>query len=206
MSADSIMTDTGTIEVTPQSVNTENTALTDEEVRRNTKTLIDFRDNVQGYGISYISDGDLQHANLYQYSQWQKNKLVEAWMPIIAKTGLRISPWVDVLMAEVICTGPLVGLCLQNRKIRLENEQMKKKIVEMQANMSVLQHEYKDARTDSKNAWKVDGNGNFEYTPKGTYIKLNDRNEKPELTPANYTLLCKHNGKELIDKIFNIQL
>ena len=174
--------------------------------KRNTEILVNFRDGLQSFGISIYADGDFKHYDLYQYEQWQKDRLVQAWLPIVQQMGITVSPWLDVIMAEVVCTGPLVGLAFSNRKYRMENERLKK---ELEASRATKESKISDAvisadRPDGKNAWTVDVDGFFHYTNKGTYLKKEGRVLRPKLTPENYEMLCKHNGKEYIDRVFKL--
>lgn len=207
MSVDSAVTEAGSIVTNPVAPGSEDSAvMTDLEARTQTKNLIEFRDGVQSFGISWISEGNLSNAPAYQYKDWQKNKLIDAWTPIVAQYNLKLSPWANVVMTELICTAPLVGLAFQNRKLRLEIEQLKAKFQQTSAfkTAATAAGEYKDARTDSKTSWTIDEDGYFTNTPKGTYIRKTDRSEKPTLTPENYELLVKHNGKEFVDKALKI--
>lgn len=192
---------------TPVATPASNATLSPDQAARNTEILMDARDTIQSFGISYFSDGDLKHANLYSYQDWQKQRLIKAWTPIIQKLNINVTPWLDVIVAEAVCTAPLLGLAAQNRKLRLENEKQAQKIAALQKqNEEYSSIRNKDVRTDNRNAWSVDENGFFKYNAKGNaYIKGADRFEKAELNERNYELLVKHNGKELIDKIFKIQ-
>lgn len=203
MSADSLINEDGTIETKPQPIES-NDGMSDDEARRQTKMLIDFRNSAQSLGISWFSDGDLTNSQAYEYKDWQKNKLVEAWTPIVAQYNLRLSPWANVIMCEMICTGPLVGLAVQNRKLRKQIESLKAQLQKSEEYRKSNEVEFKPVRTDSKTAWTIDQNGYFQYTPKGTYLKKEERNEKPIPTPEAYELLVKHNGKEFVDKALNI--
>ena len=206
MSADSVLSEAGTIETAPSMASHEPVLISMDEAARTTATLIEVRDTIQSFGISFYADGDMKHAPDYSYENWQKEKLIKAYTPIVHRANLTISPWVDVLVAEAICTGPLIALTFKNRNLRLENERMAKKIAELQREKNSPENVYaqKSTRTDGKNVWTVDKSGYFTYTPKNTYIPKEKRTEKPTLTTENYDLLVKHNGKEMIDKIFNV--
>lgn len=203
MSTESVATPEGIV-AAPEPVQTEKPPMSFDEAGRNTEILMEIRDTVQSHGISFFSEGDLSHAQEYAYTDWQKARLIKAWTPIVQKLNLKVSPWLDVLVAEAICTAPMVALAAKNRELRLKNEEMAAKIRRMEKQESQAPRQ-KDVRTDGKNAWSVDENGYFMYTAKGVYIKKQDRREKPELTETNYEMLVKHNGKEHIDKVFKIQ-
>lgn len=206
MSVDSTVVE-NTIVATPQAPTpSQPIGLTPDQAARNTEILMDARDTIQSFGISYFSDGDLKHSNLYAYQDWQKQRLIKAWTPIVQKLNINVTPWLDVIIAESICTAPLVGLAAQNRKLRLENEKQAKRIAELQAKETEhLGSRNRDVRTDNKNAWSIDENGFFKYNAKGNqYLKKDDRHEKVQLTDANYTMLVKHNGEELVNKVFKI--
>lgn len=209
MSVDSSIIEGGGIVTNPVSPGaSEDAAMTDIQARAQTKTLIEFRDGVQSFGISWFSDGNLSNAPMYQYKDWQKNKLIDAWTPIVSEYNLKLSPWANVIMTELICTAPMVGLAFQNRKLRIENEKLKAQLQQSETfrESATAAGDYKDVRTDSKTKWTIDVDGYFTHTPKGNYIGKPERSEKPQPTPENYELLVKHNGKEFVDKALKIQL
>lgn len=203
MSADSVINDDGNIEINTtineQEERTEPVANT--EAKATVKMLIDFRENIQSYIISYISDGNLNESEKYTYQPSQKNKLIEAWTPIIEKYKIRFSPWWNVIISEAICTGPLIALAAKNREYRLEIEKLRNKI----KNENSIEINTNNTRSDTKTAWKVDTNGYYEYSPQRVYIKKEDRTERPVINEETYELLCRHNGKEYIDNIFKIK-
>ncbi|MBS1628835.1 MAG: hypothetical protein JST27_02140 [Bacteroidetes bacterium] len=57
---------------------------------------------------------------------------------------------------------------------------------------------------DSKRMWDIDANGFFTQGAAGKYIPAAQRREKPLLKPEVYEKLCKWNGKEKVDRIFNV--
>lgn len=201
MSVDSTINDNGQIEIDAQ--NYEEETPTDID-NLSVKTFIDFRSDLQAYAISQIADGNFNQADNYKYKDWQKNKLIEAWTPIFQTYKVSFSPWINVIMSEAVCTAPLIGLALQNRKLRIENEKLKKELSKKN-NEDNVQAPAEPDRPDIKTSWKVDEQGYFEFDKNKKYIKKDERKEKPKLTQENYALLCKHNGKENIDKIYNIQ-
>lgn len=201
MSVDSTINDNGQIEIDAQ--NYEEETPTDID-NLSVKTFIDFRSDLQAYAISQIADGNFNESDKYKYKDWQKNKLIEAWTPIFKNYKVTFSPWINVIMSEAVCTAPLVGLAYQNRKLRIENEKLKKELAKLEAQEPRYTPQVEPDRPDTKTGWKVDENGYFEYDIFKKYIKKDNRKEKPKLTRENYELLSKHNGKENIDRIFNI--
>lgn len=182
--------------------------LSESDAMKQTETLMDMRETAQSLALSYIAEGDLSRFEAYKYEPWQKRLLVEAWTPLIQQWGLRVNPFIKILYAEGISTGPIAMLAINNRKQRLRIEEQAQEISRLRNENSSLKTnnivEFK-TRNDAKNLWLVDEAGYFQYTPAGKYIKKDERSEKPDLSPDNYKQLVKYNGKAEIDKIFNIQ-
>lgn len=209
LSADTIVGDDGipNVQIDTTVAANDNPPMDESEAMKHTRTLMDMRETAQSLGLSYIADGSVEYYAKYKYEPWQKNLLIEAWAPLVQSMGLRVNPWIKVLYAEGISTTPLVMLSLNNRKQRIKIQEQAAVIADLQRQNSELRTApvMQDLRADTKNQWKVDTDGFFEYTKAGTYIKIKDRKEKPELTPEGYELLCKHNGKDFIDKTFDIK-
>ncbi len=181
--------------------------MSDKEAWDNTETLFNLRETVQSYGLSYYVDGNFKYANQYDYDPEEKQRLIRAWSRVIGHYHIKVSPWVDVLMTEAVCTGPLVALAYNNRTQRIELDRQREEIQRLRSENERLQSRSAEPelRKDTKTQWKVDENGRFEYTVANTYIPKGSRHDKPELTPESYDLLVKHNGKEHIDKVFSIR-
>lgn len=193
-------------------------AMTEQDAIKHTRTLMDMRETAQALIIAQIADGKMDEYKKYLYSPWQKELLIDAWAPLIQSAGLTVNPWVKVLYAEGVSTGPLVILTAKNRNLRLENEQLKARIRQMKAqesgevkitatpaaNTNIPAPSNLQTRYDIKTYWKVDDNGFFEFNIDKVRIPIPHRKVRPQLTPENYRLLCKHNTKERIDRIFKI--
>lgn len=209
LSADTILDEaSGTIEPHPDAPDMDTgpgaEKMTEQEAKSHTRTLIDMRDTIQSMALAFIGDGNLKQYTLYKYQEWQKQLLEDAYSPLISKMGLKVPMGVKILYAEAVTATPLFALAVQNRKYRLENEELKaqlrrKKQKEAAQKTAVL-------RRDVATLWKIDENGYFtnRNDKKMSYIKAADRNERPGLSDEEYRLLCQHNGKEFVDKVFNI--
>lgn len=185
-----------------------------------TSMLMDVREMAQAVGFAWYSDGfdaiPEKHKQ-YKYSEAQKAMLVDAWAPIIQKSGIKVSPAFKILMVEGMCSGPLFALAHQNRTYRQELEAAKAKIakMEMEKNsetaerVSTATYSPKiDERKDNKNAWKIDAKGLFVFEPDGkstSYLSEDKRKVRPYLA-TDYDQLVKYNGKELVHQVFNIPI
>lgn len=211
LSADSAVNeDTGEVEITttlPEGSGKPD--LTDNEAEVNTEILMSMRESAQAFGLSYYVDGTLKDWEKYKYPTDQKRNLIRAWSRIIQAAGIRVSPWMDVVQAELFATGPIVALAFTSRRQRLTIEKQAAEIARLQKEnaefSSTVNTKAAGIRSDSKAGWKIDEKGFFEFTPAGSYIKKDQRREKAEPTPENYQLLVKHNGKEFTDRALNIQ-
>lgn len=208
LSADTIINeDTGTIEPNPD-VDSETTVtsekMTAEEAKSHTRTLIDMRDTVQSMALAFIGDGNFKQYQLYQYQEWQKRLLEDAYAPLISQYNLKVPMGVKILYAEAVTATPLFALAVQNRKYRLENEELKRQLRKKKQKEAA--QETAVLRRDVATLWKIDENGFFtnRNDKKMTYIKAIDRTERPGLSAEEYALLCKHNSKDFVDKVFNI--
>lgn len=160
-----------------------------------------FRQTIQGLGINFYADGNIKAPEQYYYKPFQFNQLVDAWMPLVQQANIKFPPIFNILAVEAACSGPLLGLMNQNRKMRKQIEAMSRKMAQMEKDVAVAV----SARKPTKTQWKVDKNGYFEYTPANTYIAIEDRTEKPEMTDENYKLLVDANGPDHIHKVFNLK-
>jgi len=181
----------------------EKEPLSDKEAEENTEVLMDIRETVQSYGLSLYIDGTFRHAEDYEYSPEARRKLIKAWSRVIGHYRMRVSPWMGVIMAEGVTTGPMIAAVVKQKR---EIKELRAKVAHYEARErgTGIPHAA-ITRRDTKTHWKVDENGYFEYTESNTYIPKKNRKMKPELTQENYELLCKHNGREYVDSIFNIK-
>ncbi len=180
----------------------EQPPMTEIEAENETAKWMRFRENLQAYGISWYADGSFAGAEKYTYKPHQFNQLVKAWSPVVQRANVRLPPMADIALAELMCTGPLIGLMNQNRKYRKElaaaraqNEQLKQQL-----------SDDLNKRRDAKYLWEIGENeigdyGYFTRTPAGTYLAKDKRTERPKLTPENIELLIKHNGKAAVDRL-----
>jgi hypothetical protein len=193
-------------------------SMDENEALAETRKLMDMRETGQALLISFVADGSAAGYQKYNYEPWQKDLLVRAWAPIIQSKNLRVNPYLQILYAEGISSGPLFVLMFKNRKIRMENEDLRRQVQQLNREKMQMQQATAAAspgnevppprnvqiRSDIKTLWKVDDNGFFMHgTDKArTYIPEPQRKDKPVLTPDNYERLCKHNTKARIDLIF----
>jgi hypothetical protein len=208
-SADSVIQDDGTIEVPPPPKVVEE--LEDKTAATNTAMFMDIREMVQGGLISLFADGSITEWERYKYDEAQKKQLIKAWEPLIKKSGIRVSPWMNVLITEGMCSAPLVALAVQNRKMRQENERLRKEIIAERRKNNVtteMKVPQGSARFNNKNAWKIDENGYFIYKADGkstNYMPQPKRKERPRL-PHDYDMLIKYNDKDFVHKVFMLPL
>lgn len=213
-SADTVLNDETQLpeispEAAPISSGNEKPKISEKDAWDNAETLMTLRETVQSYGLSWYCDGSFKNAEQYEYQPEEKRRLIKAWSKVVGHYNITISPWVDVIVTEAVCTGPLIALAYNNRQQRIELERQREELQRLRRENAELREEKTVSdtptlRRDTKTAWKVDENGFFEYTEAGTYIPKARRVEKPPLTPDAYELLIKHNGKSHVDKVFNI--
>jgi hypothetical protein len=197
--------------------------MSQDEALEETRKLMDMRQTAQSLAISFVADGTVSGYEKYNYKDWQFNLLVKAWAPIIQAKNLKVNPAIQILYAEGISTGPLFVLMFKNRKIRMENEDLRLQVQRLNREKMELQQAAAEGmpgntmtapknvqiRKDIKTLWLVDDNGRFKYstgkdakTHNYRYIPDAERTDKPMLTKDNYTRLCKYNGQNKIDLIF----
>ena len=189
--------------------------ISEQTAHDNTKTLIEIRENLQAFGLSYLSEGNIKGFQDYKYKQWEKDLLIDAWRPIVQNMNITVSPWIKVAYSEAIATTPLVNLAMKNRKLRLQNEQYKAEIEQLKNNLNTEEYEAKimpltsntERNPDNKNAWVIDSEGYYTYNAKGNkYFKKEDRKEKCVINPEILPKLIEVNSKETIEKEFGIEL
>lgn len=193
--------------------------MNEAEAQKEARTLMQMRETAQALGLSYLADGGVEGWEQFKYEPWQMQLLVEAWAPIVQGLNFRVNKYVRVLYAEGIASGPMVMTALKARSHRLENERLKEQLYEMQMQQMPAQRAPDNAimqpaqaakpafdrmNYDSKRMWDVDANGFFTQGADGKYIPQGKRREKPLLKPDIYQRLCKWNGKEKVDRIFNV--
>lgn len=183
--------------------------MSDADADMNTEILMSMRESAQAFGLAYYVEGSVNTWEKYTYPAEQKRNLVRAWSRIIQKANIRVSPWLDVVQAELFATAPLLALAHTSRQQRIKLERQAAEIARLQRENADFANKVSakagGQRSDSKTSWKIDENGYFQYTPAGAYIKQENRKEKPDASAENYQLLVKHNGKEFTDKALNIK-
>ena len=182
-----------------------------------TSMLMDVREMAQAIGLSWYSDGFdaiAEKHKQYKYSEAQKSMLVEAWAPVIQKSGIKVSPALKILMVEGMCSGPLLALAHQNRTYRQELEEAKAKIAKMEMERNnesaaaSATSTVSSNRMDNKNAWTITQDGYFQFGEKGRssdYLSKDKLKDRPNLK-TDYDQLVKWNGKELVHQVFNIPI
>lgn len=182
----------------------ERPPMDESEARKQTVTLMNMRQTLQSYGISWYADGNLRtdSANKYNYTPADFNKLVDAWMPVVQTANLRVPPLFNILIVETVCSGPLVSLMYQNRKVRKQNEAYARENAELKEQLK----KQVSKRPATKTAWLLGSNGAgeygyFQYTPSGVYLKNKERTEKAVLNDENVKLLIAANGEAAIAKL-----
>lgn len=218
-SADTIITETGEeLLPAPETHSAPDADLLPPTKRTldDTALMMDVREMAQAAGLAWLSDGFSAIAEkhkLYLYTPDQKSMLVEAWAPTIQKSGIKVSPALKIMMAEAICSGPIVALAYQNRTYRLQVEELQAEIArrdkKLQQDLPLNLYNAvskASSRQDNKNAWTLDANGLFKYDPDGkstSYLAVEKRKQRPRI-PDDYEQLCKYNGKEKVHEILKL--
>lgn len=176
---------------------------TDPEISLiNTKMWMDIREQLQSLGISLYADGSIDGFDKYHFHPAHKDNLVRAWSRVISHYNVPAPPpFIDILIAELAANMPLVQLARQNRKYRLENEELRAE------NNMIKSSGDPYGRPDQKTLWLVDNQGFFEYTKKGKkFVRLTKAEKKTIPSPTGEALirLIKHNGEEKIKSIFKL--
>lgn len=173
----------------------------EDDAIKNTQILMDIRETVQAYGISWFCDGSISEHVQYLYSKGDKDKLVRAWAPIVQQAGLRVPPMANVLVVEAICSGPIIAMGIQNRKYRMQAEKYK---AELDAER--VKNGKEPTRGDTQRDWLIHSNGFFQWsnkTGKWIYQPKDSAKERPDISEKGiYERLVKHNPKLDIDSIY----
>jgi hypothetical protein len=182
----------------------EKAPMDETTAEKETAKWMKFRENLQAYGIAYYADGNISTADLYRYTPQQFKQLVTAYAPLVQRANVKLPPLADVALAEIMCTGPLLGLMQQNRKHRQQIKDLKKQNADLRKEVTKVTQ----MRKDSQRYWEIGYNdkgvfGFFTYNIAGKYLKIADRTVRPELTPENIAQLVKYNGQEAVDKLMN---
>lgn len=168
-----------------------------------TTTFIELRELVQNVGLNYYVTSKIEIVDKYSYSASQKNALIKAWKPIIARSSINVGPWTQIIIAEVFANAPLVALAREARKQRKKVEQLQKQIERMRNSQDIEEIEVEPTREDKKGHWLIDKNYYFTHDLGGNYIKIEDRKEKADITDKyQYKMLRKYkqideNGKTI---------
>lgn len=190
--------------------------MSEKEALDNAAMFMEARELLQSVGLAVYADGDFMKYPDYKMSDFAKKELTEAWRPLIAQSGIKVSPWTKVLMKEAIHAVPVAMLAKKTREARLalekaeaENARLRAKL-EAQAKVAGVRVEVPvgSARYNNKNAWLIDEEGFFKYDPDGkstSYLAKEKRKLKPTL-PADLEMLCQYNGREFVYKVFNLPL
>jgi hypothetical protein len=207
-SADSVIHDDGSIELpVPEKITVE---LEDKTAATNTALFMDIREMVQGGLIAMYADGSIGDWERYKYDDNQKKQLIKAWTPLIQKSGIKVSPWANVLITESMCSAPLVALAFQNRKMRQENDKLRKELIQLRIKNNDDPGEIPKGspRFNNKNAWRIDEKGYFMFKSDGkstNYLTQSKRKERPKM-PFDYDMLVKYNDKEFVHKVFELTI
>lgn len=201
----------GTVQITVPETTTTATApaMSESEALKHTRTLMDMRETLQGMGIAWFADGSVKDYHRYDYDSTGKNLLIEAWAPIIQQSGIRVNPFIKVVWAETVATGPLIALMVQNRKYRMDLEELQQRSARLQRENNALRNQAQakqpEGRPDIKKYWTVDEAGFFDYGLDGKYLLKNIRKERPDFSdPVTVDLLRKYNGAEKVKEVFNV--
>jgi hypothetical protein len=181
-SADTVIDDTTGERFTPAPslVAPERPPMEEAESLKEAAKLMDMRETVQALGLNYAADGEIGDWERYKYEPWAKRLLIEAWAPIVQQMNLRVNKWLQVFYAEGMGTAPLVMMTMKARKLRLENEELKRQLYQHQVNEAARAQaasaapsnsislgapapagEWDRMNYDSKRKWAVDDNGYF---------------------------------------------
>lgn len=190
--------------------------LTDKEALDNAAMFMEARELLQSVGLAVYADGDFMKYPDYKMTDFAKKELTEAWRPLIAQSGIKVSPWTKVLMKEAIHGLPVAMLAKKNREARLALEKAEAEIARLRAKVEAQAKEagvrvevpIGSARYNNKNAWAIDEEGFFKFDPDGkstSYLAKEKRKLKPTL-PADLDMLCQYNSKDFVYKVFNLPL
>lgn len=180
-------------------------AMSPEAAKAQTETFIRGRDIIQQRALSFIAKQP-DDFKKFALDSWEFTWLVDVYSEYVGVLG-KIPAWINILIAEICIMVPKVQTAWGMRKLVEENKRLTQELSREKAKSRPAKAPTKTTgkqRPDTKRAWEVDENGYFKYPPQGRYLKKGKRTVKPKLTQDNYKLLCKHNGKETIDKIFKI--
>ena len=184
-------------------------SLTDAQATAKAQSLIQKRDFVQKFGLSYLADGNTDRAEEFALNSTEFNMLVDLYKPHMGRFG---NPpwWLGFLIVEGFVMGPKIAKILDYRKLRKENDTLREQLQRahlsasaVAANSAASASGKRLRRRDTKTLWTVDSLGRFVHDTRSKYLKAKDRHER-----ADYNLdsdrLKKHNKADLLKQAFNL--
>lgn len=177
---------------------------TPEQIKSQTASLIKGRDMLQQRALAYLAKSPKEYKK-FALESHEFEWLCEVYGEYVGLLG-KIPDWINIVIAELCIMIPKIQNAWGMRQLVDENNRLKQEVKKLKAKdkkNGVIQPDQAE-RNDTKTLWMVDRKGYFKYHFNNDFIREADRTEKPLLTPENYEKLCRHNGKESIDKIFGI--
>jgi hypothetical protein len=177
------------------------------EAKSKTERFLKFRDFLQSRGLAWGA-GDMDKYEEFAMQEWEFAMLADVYNDVILSMGY-IPKWFDIAIAEIMVLAPRIVKVFNHRKLQKKVVQLEAKIKAMESkannHFQTAADPNADFRTDLKKWWQVDNEGFFMYD-KGGYVTKENKKDKPDVSdPQQYELAIKYNGKEKIDRIFNIQ-
>lgn len=158
------------------------------------------RDMLQSKGLAFIAGRPEIH-DTFKMEKWEFDWYCEVYESVVQDLGY-IPKWLEIVLAEAFIMTPKIMAVIN---IRNEAKKIEKYQAAHQYTAATIQATGSGSapqREDFKTRWIVDVNGYFTHDARGKYIPQGDRMERPIINEVNYNLLVKHNGAELIEKIF----
>lgn len=202
LSADTIINEeTGAPEVR-ESAPIDAPVLTPDAIASKAKRFVQMRDLIQSRLMAFIA-GNPDTWSEYKLENWEFDMFVEVYGPMVAQMG-EIPVWMDILIAELIITGPKIHKIIEAKKEKKAIEKIRKENGHT-SNDTPTAGATTAQRVDLKTRWIVDEKGYFKHDNAGNYIPQPKRKERPILSnPLNYELLVKYNGEDAIKSIYNV--
>lgn len=177
--------------------------LSESDALKNARMMMEIRESLQATGIAFWVDGQPQGYQQYLYPGDEKERLAKAWAPIIQQQNLHVSPWLHIATTEIMCTGPLVALAINNRKYRKQLEVAMQENAALKSKLNDTQKLSPRYTEPSQNRWLVNDNGFFVRTEKGQYLAKEKQKQKPDFSiEQTLPLLIQHNGEERVKQIY----
>lgn len=200
-SADTVINEAGTPEVNESASINAPEAMNAEQISSKAKRFVQMRDMIQSRLMAFIA-GNPDTWSEYKLENWEFDMFVEVYGPMVAQMG-EIPIWMDILIAELIITGPKIYKIIEVKKEKKAVEKLRKENGETYSDAPTATATAQ--RADLKTRWIIDEKGYFKHDITGAYLPQPKRKERPNLSnPLNYELLLKYNGEDAIKQIYNV--